>query len=376
MSSRRYLFWFVATFLGLAVVTATFNLIIDPYLVFGSPRTKGVNQVKTEINEYVFLTKAFEPFRRSTDVLIAGNSRVEMGLDPNHACFEKLGLEAYNLGIPGAGVGRQLNYVLNVVYSQPVRRILLGVDFVDFLEEEGSPRPLRDLNVTTGNLPRRFDGSNNPEYKWVSAQTRFKSLLSLNALISSVQTLLLQGPYRADRLPNGFNPARDFSRATSLEGPGALFEQKMASVRERFVTPMSIYYADGSLVREFDLFSRFLDIAAVEGVEVVVLAGPFHELFWDLLREKGLLEMHMDWLAEIEGRVRRAEGQATIWDFSMDSEFIHEPVPPAGVKTSALNWFWEPSHYRKSLGDKMLDSMLASECGSPVSFGRQISVQN
>ena len=147
----------------------------------------------------------------------------------------------------------------------------------------------------------------------------------------------------------------------------------MATLRERFESSKSIYYADGTLVRDFDVFSRFLDIAADNRVEVVVLTNPFHEQFWDLLRGRGLFEMHAEWLAEIESRVRNAPGQVKMWDFSMDSEFIHESVPPPGVKGPPLNWFWEPSHYRKTLGDKMLDSILAVDCGSPVSFGRQLS---
>lgn len=375
MSANRYIGCFVATFLALASITATSNFIVDPYLVFGNARIDGFNQVKTEINDHVRTSKAFEPFRHDTDVVLAGNSRIEMGLDPGHACFAQLGLHAYNLGIPGAGVGQQLNYALNVVYAQPVKRVYLSVDFVDFLVNDGSARPPQDSVIATGNLSMRFDGSENPEHAWATAQTRFRALLSLNALSSSLRTLLLQGAHQPNRLANGFNPATDFARVTSIEGPGALFGQKMASLRERFTSPKSIHYADGKLTRDFDLFSRFLTIAAVNHIEVVVFTNPFHEQFWNLLRERGLFEMHADWLAEIESRVREAEGRVTMWDFSADSEFIHESVPPPGVNAPPLDWFWEPSHYRKGLGDKMLDSMLATECGSQVDFGRPLLVQ-
>lgn len=376
MSPCRYVAWFVATFCALATITALMNFIVDPYIVFGSSRIHGFNQVKTQINDYVRVAKAFEPFRQDTDILLAGNSRIEMGLDPDHACFKKIGLKAYNLGIPGAGVGQQLNFVLNVVYAQRVQRIFLSVDFVDFLVDEGSEPPAHDSVITTGNLPRRFDGLENPTYNWAVAQTRFQALLSLDAVVNSIQTVLLQGMHQPNRLENGFNPAQDFARATSLEGPGVLFEQKMASLRERFTFPKTIYYSDGSLARDFDLFSRFLAIAANERVEVVILTSPFHEWFWDFLREQELLEEHANWLAEIVKRVRMAPGKVTMWNFSDDSEFIHEPVPPPGVKASPLEWFWEPSHYRKTLGEKMLNSMLAPECGSKVSFGRQLLVKS
>ena len=364
MSARRFLAWFVAIFLALSAITVSLNLVVDPYLVFDSPRIKGSNQVKVAINDYVGTAKAFEPFRHNTDVLLAGNSRIEMGLDPDHDCFVKLGLDAYNLGIPGAAVGQQLNYILNVVYAQPVRRVYLSVDFLDFLVSDDTVPPQADPVVETDILPRRFDGSDNPVYAWTIAKTKFQALFSLNALTHSVTTLFLQGQDRPNRLDNGFNPARDFARATAAEGPGALFEQKMALLHVRLAPPMGIRYADGTLVREFELFSRFLDIAAVEGVEVIVLTNPFHEWFWDLVRERGLMDVYESWLDEIRHRVHSAAGTIGMWEFSGESEFIHEQVPRPGIG--------EPSHYRKNLGDKMLDSMLATECGSQANFGNQL----
>ena len=92
MSARRYISVFFTTFFAFAVMTATFNWLVDPYLVFGTMRIDGFNQIKSEINNFVRTAKAFEPFRFGGDALIAGNSRVEMGLYPEHACFKKLGL--------------------------------------------------------------------------------------------------------------------------------------------------------------------------------------------------------------------------------------------------------------------------------------------
>ena len=344
MSAHRYLAWFVATILGLTAITATLNFIVDPYLVFGTPRISGFNQNKSAINDYVRTAKAFEPFRHDTDVLLVGNSRVEMGLDPDHACFAELGLHAYNLGIPGAGVGQHLNYALNIVYAQPVRQVFLSVDFLDFLVSNETIPPQADPVVETNILPRRFDGSDNPVYGWTIAKTKFQALFSLNALTHSVKTLLLQGQDQPNRLFNGFNPAGDFARATAAEGPGALFEQKMTSLQVRLAPPMGLLYTDGTLVREFELFSRFLDIAAAEGVEIVVLTNPFHEWFWDLVRERGLMDEYESWLDEIRHRVHSAAGKVVMWEFSGESELIHEQGPRWGIAAPPLDWFWEPSH--------------------------------
>lgn len=372
MSARRYLAWFSMTFLFFCVLTAGLNLVVDPYLVFGSPRVKGFNQVKVDINEFVRTAKAYHPFGAGTDVLIAGNSRVEMGLDPSHRCFSEIGLEAYNLGIPGAGVEQQLNYVLNIIYAQPVSNIFLSVDFVDFIVEKGRSSPAGNDVITTNLLERRFDGSINPAYSWTNARTRFQALLSLGALVSSAKTIALQGESRPDRLENGFNPARDFAKATAIEGPGALFAQKMDALEKRFAHDLDYRYSDGTLVREFQSLSRFLEIAAREGIDVVLFTNPFHESFWRLLAKRGFRDMHSDWLEEIRSLARSAPGSVAFWDFSADSKYVHEAVPAPGVRAAPLQWFWEPSHYRKALGDKMLDSMLSHVCRSESQFGTRL----
>jgi hypothetical protein len=60
------------------------------------------------------------------------------------------------------------------------------------------------------------------------------------------------------------------------------------------------------------------------------------------------------------------------WNFSGDSAYIHEVVPPRGVKSGPLHWFWEPSHYRRQLGNLMIEAMLADGCGTQDAFGARL----
>lgn len=373
MSPRRYLAIFSVTLLVGGALAMLVNFSVDPYLIFGTARIEGFNDVKADINPRVRTTKVYQPETGKWDTLIVGNSRVEMGIDPAHACFENAGWHVYNIGIPGAGVRQQLAYALNVIYQQPVERVLLSVDFVDFLVPAGSAPPEPDASPAgAGSLRFLFDGEYNPERSLASLMDRYRALLSLDALISSVRTVLLQSANQPTRTRAGFNPANDFAHAIDVEGPQALFAQKLASLGSRYQRPVALHYRDGSPSVEFANLKQFLDIAARRDIEVIVFTNPFHVEFWRLLDRLGLGDMHEEWLDLVANTVRQSPGDVVLWDFSMDSPFIHEPVPPPGVRSGPLEWFWEPAHYRKQLGDLMVDAMLADLCGNEAEFGRRL----
>ena len=126
---------------------------------------------------------------------------------------------------------------------------------------------------------------------------------------------------------------------------------------------------------EFDVLREFLQIAAAKNIEVVLFTNPFHERFWDILRANSLYDNHNQWLEELDSLIRKFssihKNVVTLWDFSGESPFIHEPVPYNSSVKVPLEWFWEPAHYRRQLGDLMLETMLNVKCGSRKHFGQQ-----
>jgi hypothetical protein len=68
-----------------------------------------------------------------------------------------------------------------------------------------------------------------------------------------------------------------------------------------------------------------------------------------------------------------------LWDFNTIDQYSTESPPPPGNKQSELQWYWEPAHYRRELGDLMLASMLSRDCGAEYSkfgFGSKITPLN
>ena len=351
------------------------NYVVDPYGITGAPRTPGFNEHKVDINEHTRVLKKYQPLLASHNALVVGNSRVELGISPAHACFRDDGMAIYNLGMPGAEVATQLAYALNLVYRQPVETVFLSLDFTDFISISQQPHPhgFPPPERSQSGFSLSSSGEHRAAYYRNVLRDYFKSLFSLDALVASIRTIALQSNVSADRDEAGFNPARDFEEAVRIEGPRALFDQKMASLAVKYSRPWYVRDSQGQLSAQFSELGRFLDITVARGIKVYLFTNPFHESFWDLMRSKGHMPAYNDWMNAIETVVRKyPEGFVTLWDFSRDSAYIRETVPAAGVRSGPLRWFWEPAHYRRELGDLMVNAMLSESCGTEIAFGRQV----
>ncbi|MBK6737199.1 MAG: hypothetical protein IPG64_04465 [Haliea sp.] len=376
MPARTYLLRTFLYALLAGCLVAGVNYAVDPYGITGATRIPGFNQYKVEINEHTWVMKKYQPLSVSHNALIVGNSRVELAIRPTHDCFLHNGMEVYNLGIPGAGLRTQLEYALNLVYQQPIKTVFLSIDFTDFISSQQQPRTDGSSSMaeqSTGEFRFAASGERNPEYRWVVLRDYFKSLLSLDALVASIKTIALQSSSSADRDDAGFNPARDFAAAVDVEGPHALFAQKMASLEAKYSLPWYFRDAQGQPNHAVAELTEFLDIAAAQGIKVILFTNPFHDSFWELLRSQGHMPAYDDWMQEMENLLRKRQGGTVeFWDFSQDSAYIHEPVPAAGVRSGPLQWFWEPAHYRQELGDLMVDAMLSDSCATDIAFGRRV----
>ncbi len=376
MKPFSYLAIFISSLIVLSALTVLINYKIDPYLIFNSPRIDNLNQYKTDINSHIRGSKAYHPTYYEWDALIIGNSRVEMGLNPEHECFKERNLNVYNLGIPGAGVREQLEFALNIIHNQPIKQVFLSVDFLDFLVKIGERSKMGSFNWSeppvNKSLRYSFDGTLNSEWHWESFKDKYRSLYSLDALTSSIKTVMMQSDSRANRTQKGFNPANDFRASTEIEGVNAIFEQKINSLDKRLANEWDLYYEDGSTSRAFLALEKFIDITQKKGIELTIFTNPFHEKFWDLLKRKKLYYQHQEWINRLVQMLNQKNlSNIQFWDFSGDSIYIHEAIPKS-IKYTPLNWFWEPSHYRKELGDLMIESMRHLQCGKSIKFGERI----
>ncbi|MEM9253820.1 MAG: hypothetical protein AAGA91_00150 [Pseudomonadota bacterium] len=372
MSARDYIARTAFCIVLLVIVVVGANYSVDPYGITGAARVDGFNRFKVDINDYARLLKRYQPMNAEYNALIIGNSRVEMGLDPSHSCLVDAGLNTYNLGVPGASVRMQMNYALNVTYQQPIQAVFLSLDFPDFITTD--PQPVASLTSlmeeSSGSLRLLPSGLPNPSYRSTKALDYYKSLFSLDALTSSVKTVLLQSPLAPDRDNRGFNPARDFENMVMVEGARALFDQKLFDLELVYRRELFLRYPGETSSRRFEDIAEFLSLMRSQGVTVYVFINPFHQLYWDMLERYDLTPLYDDWLKTLSDILATyADANLQWWDFSRVEPYVSEPVPAPGVRSGPLQWFWEPAHYRRELGDRMLESMLGPGCPGPDGFG-------
>jgi len=375
MTAKIYLIYSVCCALALGSLVVAINYVVDPYAIFGMPRIPHINEYKVDINPHVALMKKYQPLGGDYNALVTGNTRVEIGFSPENRCLVDRGMKLYNLGIPGANVPTQLLYALNLIYQQPVETVFLSLDFVDFAwtpkdNRFGDP-PVSKLTID--GLEYSGAGEPDPAYNSKKMRDYFRSLFSLQALVSSLKTLVLQDSAAPDRDDAGFNPARDYGEIVRVEGARALFDKKRGELFEHFATRWYVSTEDGQLDPSFNDLRIFLDIATERKIRVYLFVNPVHESYWELIRSQGHMHLYEEWMRELKAIAERyPANEVTLWDFAIDSPYIHETIPPAEAKTGPLSWFWELSFYRQQLGDLMLDAMLSDSCDSGIAFGKRL----
>jgi hypothetical protein len=361
----RYLRWMLAAFGAAVAMAGAFNVFVDPTGVFGAPRIPGFNAIKPYLDHHRELARWRAAQRLCPSAGIFGNSRAEIGFDPDHPDFRAQGLTAFNHAIPGSGVGvaqRQLGWLRQAGCTP--QRVILGVEFFDFLgagAAGGVPRPVPAPAVDFPFL----------------AETVF----SLTGLRDAFATVALQrAPYPATITPQGFNPLLAYIPEVEKNGHYLLFRQRAQENLKNWLkkTPR-ITPASGGLSVEQAGLEAFLAGAAQSAREVDLVIYPYHAEIRLMMERIGLGALFAEWKRSIFVAADRfaaehaAEGVAVrVWDFSGIHPYTLEPIPPRGDRRTRLQYYWEAGHFKKALGDHVLSRVL----GEGSDFGRQLDAGN
>jgi hypothetical protein len=202
----------------LLALAAAFNFRVDPYGLY-QPQTAG--EWKPHAGSQGELVKPYQALRAPLGTLILGNSRAEVGFDPEDPAWSQGSRPVFNLGLPGKGPRTARRLFEHVLAGQPPRQLILGVDFLDF------PIPPDARQEAEPALGARLligpDGQTNT-MRWVQTwHDRAATLLSLDALAHSLDTWRQRGrPGVAHLTQAGFNPMHDYRRMAAGEGYSSL----------------------------------------------------------------------------------------------------------------------------------------------------------
>jgi len=138
MQVKQYSYYFISFVTLISLILACTNYIIDPYSLFQTKRVSGFNDKKPAAANRTALFKPYNVININPETIIVGNSRPEMGLNPLSECWPKGIGAVYNLTFPGLGTYEQVRALFHAVSIGNVKNILLGIDFIDFLQSRNN----------------------------------------------------------------------------------------------------------------------------------------------------------------------------------------------------------------------------------------------
>jgi len=367
MTTKKYLHFYLLFILLFAFSLAIFNAVVDPYLMFHTDRIAGFNDKKPRAVNRTQLYKPYEILRVSPQTLIVGNSRPEMGLNPQSECWLDSHGNIYSLTFPGLGAYGQIRAAFHGLATGNVRHIVLGLDFIDFLYK-------RKKNIAKVTWPDRqsdfFDRllvdaqfQRNPDYWTAKATDTFMSMFTLDALFDSFYTIISQSSSSPDRTSSGFNPAHDYTAIIQHEGAWVLFKQKMGELESHFSRPgMRIFDTKTGWSLELEGLKRLIEYCLQNNIQVTLFTNPYHYSYLEIIRQAGYWKEFENYKRSLKTFVEQYEkDRIQLWDFSLYSHYTVSLTPTKKGEREP-DWFWEPAHYKSTLGDIMLSEIFGKDC--------------
>lgn len=354
----RYLRWMLTTLIAVVALAGAFNVLIDPLGIFGSPRMAGLNATKPYLDHHRELTRWQAARRLCPNTAIFGNSRAEIGFNPEHPAFTAHGLSAFNHSIPGSAVSvayRQFHWLQSAGCAP--NRAIVGVEFFDFLGSvKAAPLPRPDA-------PPAIDGK-------VLGETVF----SITGLRDSFKTLAIQhARYAATLTERGFNPLDNYIAEVQNSGHYILFRQRAVENKRNWMRKMqAIKPPSGLSIDQQALDQLLADIGASHG-KVQLVIYPYHAEIRLMQARLGLTDLFNDWKRMIVAIAADHPG-VEVWDFSGITDETLEPIPPAGDHQTQMKYYWESGHFKHELGDKVITRLLGDAPDSH--FGVRLTPDN
>jgi hypothetical protein len=351
----RYLRFFIITVAVFLLLMGSLTFFINPYSVFWPSPLAGFFERKTAAADKGRNIKSYMLLQRRPEVLLIGNSRVEIGLPSKHKFYKG---EVFNLGLPGAGVLMQYDYGWHAILSTgSVKQIVIAIDFVDFLTQ-GSTQNVSMVGSWQQRLNFTLDQDVQPvTKKWFQLKEYLSFLVSQSALFDSVLTLAQQKSDVNALSSDGFNDGRLYHKLVRQEGFEALYEQKQRELQQRLKNPALKLVPTG---KNFKALSLFLTLLHKQKIDVTLLINPYHYPYLDTIEQSGLQDEFLQWKQLIKELA--SQHQLPLYDFSIRSEIVMQPLIDKSYDINENAYFWEPAHYRHALGSLILDVLASHNC--------------
>lgn len=357
---RRFLFIFLIAVTGCLLILAAFSIAVDPYGVFGTPPVAGLTTAKTLPDH---ITKPYVVLRGNYDTLIVGSSRArDISCQDLAACYPGQKVRCYNAGVAHADFPMIRRMVDHADTVTPLVRLVIALDFFGFNASDS-----------------RFDKTDSERFLGRPGRPPGDILNDIGRMLFSHAALGKAVETLERSRPRPVAPAAEIppARAAAAADAGAAAPQPAPPPAGHnpfvgFYPAVLHFYRDYTFtnprtgVSTLDALRSLLASCRRRGIETSVAFNPFHAVLFDILREAGLWKRYLAWKAAVVGIVAavNADGSGpriALWDFSDYNRITTEPVLVEGALRDKLEYFSDPFHYKRNVGNLMLRRMIAGE---------------
>lgn len=338
----------------ISLTIGLFNWLIDPYDIFSSPKIRGFNINKPEVNTHVRLYKALKLQIIKPKIIFMGTSRALEGMDPLNQNL--MSNKAWNSAI-SSGLPFEYEMYIDLAIKNGAKHIILGADLFAFYGKD----------LTMSGMDKESFESFRP----------LKYTLSIDALISSMKSV--------------GNKNGCVYLHTGRENPISL--QKKCDTagghKKYFINSEKTYpevnygkLFSRSQTAHWQAFERILDKAQRNDVKITIYISPSHARQWEVLDLTQGWEVFEEFRKKLvitnkKVAIQNSKPPFELWDFSGYSKLTTESIPD-DPKTR-MKWYWDSSHYKKELGDIVLDRMFDGNFSSGQNypdFGVKLTSRN
>ena len=335
---------------GALLAIGVFNILADPFCVFGTGRRAGINDRIPDTSGFDRMAKPYEVLRIAPRTVLFGSSTARAGFLDFGNWKTSLPKPAFNYALLGASVHEIRLSLAQTLRECPVDTVIVVADFFAFnahyLDNERFD-PARLEAATLRSWPGVFGAD-------LAAFAIGREAFGLSWKTFATSRRALEN--------------RGVDHQWWQDYPWHVhFRNCERSYLGKWFPPPASKYEFASAQTGGDRLSDFdasLHLCAERAVRLIVLCPPIHARFQESLSAAGAWLHYETWKRELASRTlarqakRSGQGTVELWDFSIFNDLTCEPLPSDG--RGPMHYFSDSAHFTPEFGRLILDELLGA----------------
>ncbi|MDY0181563.1 hypothetical protein [Aliarcobacter skirrowii] len=341
-NDKKWFLKFIILSFILVVFVVIFNYIVDPYGIYKTNFFPN----KLRNDQIIRLVKTINVENIKPVSISLGNSRVEAAFNPDHEYFAK---PSYNLAVSGETLYESRLFLEHAIKQGNLKQVLIVADWIMF-----------------NNVMKKV-----PDFESYFEVNRYKYLFSFDMFKNSIKTIKNK-KNTIGYLKNGLL----YTNSNVIPSEGHLITTIKDEKYSYQHTGKNNIYMD-TKIDSLNDFRKILELCHENNIKLDIIFSPLHIRRLEVLDYYQNIENWYDWKKKVVlsvEEVAKKYNQNTfkVVDFAIYHEITSEEFPKDPKKL--MKYYVESSHYKKELGDIVLDRLL--DISPYKDFGIELNSQN